>query len=203
MKEALLTVLRNKETGRHLFRQATEQLSFLLAGEAGNHIVKQQIEVATPLQVTQGELLSKKIAIIPILRAGLAMLPAFLKYYPDASVGFFGMRRDEFTKTPHLYYENLPSLAPDYNVIVIDPMIATGGSGAVALEKVMQCKVPPANIIYVGIIAAPEGVAKLKLKAPNLRIVVAAVDEKLNRDAFIVPGIGDFGDRYFGTDGQQ
>lgn len=200
MKNALLTILRNKLTGRHIFRQATEQLSFLLAGEAGDHLIKQKISVETPLQETQGEHLLEKIAIIPILRAGLAMLPAFLKYYPDAAVGFFGMRRDEETKRPHLYYENLPPLTPDYNVVVIDPMIATGGSGALALKKILERGVPDRNIIYVGIIAAPEGIAKLKAQAPGLNIVVAAIDEKLNKDAFIVPGIGDFGDRYFGTD---
>lgn len=199
MKDSLLTTLRNKNTSKHLFRQTTEKLSFLLAGEAGNHIKETLIKVQTPLGDADGKVLNEDIVIIPILRAGLAMLPAFLRFYPDASVGFFGMRRDEKTKEPHLYYENLPPLSPQHNVMIIDPMIATGGSGALALEKIMGENIPCANIIYVGIVAAPEGIKKIKETAPGINLVVAQVDEKLNKDSFIVPGIGDFGDRYFGT----
>jgi uracil phosphoribosyltransferase len=200
MKHSLLTMLRDTRTPRHQFRHSTEKLSFLLAGEAGNYIHSNKIRVKTPLEETTGELLSDKIVIIPILRAGLAMLPAFLRFYPDATVGFLGMRRDEITKNPHLYYENLPMLSPEHSVIIIDPMIATGGSGALALQKILNHKVPEKNIIYVGIVAAPEGISKIKQIAPNLNLVVAHIDEKLNKDAFIVPGIGDFGDRYFGTE---
>jgi uracil phosphoribosyltransferase len=200
MKHSLLTMLRDTHTPRHQFRHSTEKLSFLLAGEAGNYIHSNKIRVKTPLEETTGELLSDKIVIIPILRAGLAMLPAFLRFYPDATVGFLGMRRDEITKNPHLYYENLPMLSPEHSVIIIDPMIATGGSGALALQKILNHKVPEKNIIYVGIVAAPEGISKIKQIAPNLNLVVAHIDEKLNKDAFIVPGIGDFGDRYFGTE---
>ena len=127
------------------------------------------------------------------------MLPAFLRYYPNASVGFIGLRRDEETKQPHLYYQNLPKL-DGQNVILIDPMIATGGSGLLALNHILDQGVPQEKIIYVGIIAAPEGMQKLKERAPNMNLIVAQIDEHLNKDAFIVPGIGDFGDRYFGTD---
>jgi len=200
MKMSLLTVLRDAITTRNKFRQTTEEMSFLLAGEAGSYLKEKKVTVATPLEETEGTLLNEKIAIIPILRAGLAMLPAFLRFYPDASVGFFGMRRNEETKKPNLYYQNLPSLSPQHNVILIDPMIATGGSGALALEKILGQNVPEEHIIYVGIVAAPEGIQKIKETAPNVNLVIAKVDEKLNEDAFIVPGIGDFGDRYFGTE---
>ena len=200
MKKSLLTTLRDKHTSIHQFRQATEKISFLLAGEAGDYIKEKIISVETPLEEGEGKLLNEDIVIIPILRAGLAMLPAFLRFYPDASVGFFGMRRDEETKLPHLYYQNIPPLSPDHNVIIIDPMIATGGSGALALEKVLSKNVPDSNIVYVAIIGAPEGIEKIKQTAPNINLVVAQVDERLNQDAFIIPGIGDFGDRYFGTE---
>jgi uracil phosphoribosyltransferase len=143
---------------------------------------------------------TQDLVIIPILRAGLAMLPAFLTLYPDAAVGFFGMRRDEETKKPHLYYQNLPVLSPKHTVILIDPMIATGGSGSLALEKILETGVEEKNIIYVGIIGAPEGIKSVREKTPKINLVVAQVDEKLNSNAFIMPGIGDFGDRYFGTD---
>lgn len=200
MKKALLTTLRDKTTSRDDFRLATEQISMLLAGEAGIYLRRNPVKIATPLVETEGERVSEDIVVIPILRAGLAMLPAFLRYYPHAAVGFFGMRRDEVTKKPHLYYSNIPRLKPDTNVILIDPMIATGGSGILALEKVLSAGVKQENIIYVGIIAAPEGLAAISRQAPAAHFIVAARDEKLNADAFIVPGIGDFGDRYFGTE---
>lgn len=199
MKKSLLTTLRDKHTSSHGFRHATEQLSHLLAGEAGQHVKTIKTTVSTPLMATEGEKLTEKLVIAPILRAGLAMLPAFLRFFPDASVGFFGMRRDEITKKPHLYYQNLPPLSPDHTVIIIDPMIATGGSGALALNVLQEKGVPSENIIYVGIVAAPEGIKKIQATAPKMQLVVAHIDDTLNNDAFIVPGIGDFGDRYFGT----
>jgi uracil phosphoribosyltransferase len=200
MKQALLTTLRDRNTTRHQFRNATEKLSFLLAGEVGHFIKEETISIQTPLETTTGKRLSENVAIIPIVRAGLAMLPAFLQFFPEASVGFFGMRRDENSKKPQLYYENIPFLSPQHNVIILDPMIATGNSGALALRKIMSKNVPDSNIIYVGIVAAPEGIKNIRDLAPRMNLVVAQVDEKLNHEAFIVPGIGDFGDRYFGTE---
>ncbi len=202
MKETLITTLRDKNTSRHDFRHITEQLSLILAGEAGQYLAKSPKTVETPLATTEGKQIANDLVIIPILRAGLAMLPSFLRFYPDASVGFFGMRRDEETKRPHLYYENLPKLTSNKNVIIVDPMIATGGSGILALKKLLEYDVPEENIIYVGIVAAPEGIANVKKVVPKAKLVVGHVDDHLNDEAFIVPGIGDFGDRYFGTEEQ-
>lgn len=200
MKKALLTKLRNIHTSRDDFRHTTEQLSYLLAGEAGEYLKEVDQKVETPLTITNGSAFAYEIVVVPILRAGLAMLPAFLRFYPNASVGFFGMRRDEITKKPFLYYENLPPLHAQKNVILIDPMVATGGSGLLALNKLVAKGVLEENIIYVGILGAPEGISAIHQAFPKCQLIVAQVDEKLNSDAFIVPGIGDFGDRYFGTD---
>lgn len=200
MKETLLTTLRDRNVSRQLFRHVTDQLSLILASEAGNYLELIDQTVFTPLTKTKGKELAGELVIVPILRAGLAMLPTFLRFYPDASVGFLGMRRDEKTKRPHLYYENLPKLSDKSTIIVIDPMIATGGSGILALEKVREHGIPEEKIIYVGILAAPEGIKAVKARFPNIRLVVAHTDDHLNQEAFIIPGIGDFGDRYFGTE---
>lgn len=200
MIETYLTILRDRTTEKPTFRHATEQVSLLLAGQAGQFVKRQQVKLSTPLTETTGEVFTEALIIVPILRSGLAMLPPFLKFFPHASVGFFGMRRDETTKKPHLYYEQLPKTTPEHTVIIIDPMIATGGSGVLALEQIQARHIPEKNIVYVGIIAAPEGVERLKKTAPGMHLVIGHVDERLNRDAFIVPGIGDFGDRYFGTE---
>lgn len=200
MKETLITTLRDKNTSRLNFRHVTEQISLILASEAGQLLPKSLKKVQTPLTETEGKQITNELVIIPILRAGLAMLPSFLRFYPDASVGFFGMRRDEETKHPHLYYENLPKLSPNQNVIIIDPMIATGGSGILALKKLLGYNVPEESIIYVGIVAAPEGIANIQKLVPKAKLVVGHTDHHLNDEAFIVPGIGDFGDRYFGTE---
>lgn len=200
MKETLLTTLRDRHVSRQLFRHVTDQLSLILASEAGEYLDKIDQTVFTPLTETKGKGLAGELVIVPILRAGLAMLPAFLRFYPDASVGFLGMRRDETTKQPHLYYENLPELTDHSTVIVIDPMIATGGSGILALEKTRELGIAEEKIIYVGILAAPEGIEAVKTRFPKINLVVGHVDDHLNQDAFIVPGIGDFGDRYFGTE---
>ena len=200
MKDALLTVLRDVNTTRGQFRQVTQQLSLILAAEASQHVDRTSVKVKTPLAETTGEKLSDEVVIIPILRAGLAMLPSFLTLFPESSVGFFGMRRDEHTKKPNLYYKNLPKISPKQNIIIIDPMIATGGSGLLALNELRAQGAEESKIIYVGIVAAPEGLNKIKEMCPHIHVIVGRVDERLNKDAFIVPGIGDFGDRYFGTE---
>lgn len=200
MKNILLTILRETNTSRSAFRQAAEQLSLLLAGECSQFLDKKSISVTTPLASTEGEIVGSDIVIIPILRAGLAMLPQFLRFYPQSSIGFFGMRRNETTKQPNLYYENLPPINGSQNIIILDPMIATGGSGILALQKLLAAGACEEKIIYSGIIAAPEGINRLKSSFPNIKISIAAIDKSLNENAFIVPGIGDFGDRFFGTE---
>jgi uracil phosphoribosyltransferase len=200
MKDVLITILRNAKTQRGEFRQVTEQLSLILASEASQYVQKVPVPVQTPLIETVGQKLPEDVMVVTILRAGLAMLPAFLRIFPQAKVGFFGMRRNEETKKPHLYYQNVPPISPNQNVILIDPMIATGGSGALALTELMKAGADENKVIYVGIVAAPEGLKKVRTVCPHVKIVTGVVDEHLNQDAFIVPGIGDFGDRYFGTD---
>ena len=200
MKETLLTTLRDRSTTRQAFRHVTDQISLVLAGEAGQYLEKTDKTITTPLEETKGKQLAGDLVIIPILRAGLAMLPSFLRFFPEASVGFLGMRRDEETKEPHLYYENLPTLKNGSAVMVIDPMIATGGSGILAIEKIKSKGISENQIFYVGILAAQEGIERVKKAFPEIRIVIGHIDPILNQDAFIVPGLGDFGDRYFGTD---
>ena len=200
MKDILLTILRNEKTKRGEFRQVTDQLSFILAAEASQYVEKIPVTVKTPIEETTGQKLAEDIMVVPILRAGLAMLPAFLRIFPHSSVGFFGMRRDEVTKQPHLYYQNIPPISPNQNVILIDPMIATGGSGELALKELIRRGADESKLIYVGIIGAPEGIKAIETVCPHVKLVVGAVDKCLNKNAFIVPGIGDFGDRYFGTD---
>lgn len=178
----------------------TDQFSLILAGEAGQYLETSDKTVHTPLEEAKGKKIAGDLVIIPILRAGLAMLPSFLRLYPEASVGFFGMRRDEKTKKPDLYYENLPILNKNSSVIVIDPMIATGGSGILAIEKIKDKGIPENQIIYVGILAARNGLERVKKLFPEIKIVIGHIDPLLNQDAFIIPGLGDFGDRYFGTD---
>ncbi len=200
MKDVLLTILRDVTTTRGRFRQVTEQLSLILAAEASESVEKTSVKVQTPLAETMGVKLSDEIVIVPILRAGLAMLPAFLTIFPEAAVGFFGMRRDEETKKPNLYYKNIPKISANQNIILIDPMIATGGSGLLALEELIRLGADERKIIHVGIIGAPEGITKVKELCPHIKLIVGKIDDGLNKNAFIVPGIGDFGDRYFGTE---
>ena len=126
------------------------------------------------------------------------LLPAFIKLFPDAPIGFFGIRRDEKTAEPHLYYENIPELTPNDHLFLLDPMIATGGSSLLALEKLWP-RLSPNQITLVGIISATPGILKIKKRFPVLRIIVAAEDPELNASSYIVPGLGDFGDRFFGT----
>ena len=198
MKRTLLSILRDKNCSIEAFRQATEQLGYLLAFEAAKILEKGERSIETPLAITKGEFLKHSIVLIPILRAGLALLPPFLKLFSTSRVGFAGMRRDEVTALPHLYYHNIPAITTKDRVIILDPMIATGGSGLLLLDLISR-DVPEEHIIYVGIVAAPEGMEALKSKYPKMQMIIIEVDEKLNSTKFIVPGLGDFGDRYFGT----
>lgn len=199
MKKILISRLRNKETTQTDFRKAAEELSDWLAFEAASLLPKKEVSVETPVGPTVGQKFLNDQVVIPILRAGLSMLPSFLRVLPEAKVGFLGMRRDEHTFQAKLYYENLPLITPSTDVLILDPMIATGGSGKVALDRLKEQGADPFRILYVGIIASREGLSFLKSIAPQMKVVVGDVDDKLNDKKFIVPGLGDFGDRYFGT----
>ena len=135
-----------------------------------------------------------------ILRSGITMLQPFLEYFPQATVGVIGMRRDEQTAEPHLYYENIPPLQQDQLVLLLDPMLATGGTTVATLKILTERGIKEENVVFVGIVSAPEGVQNLKVNFPQVKTLIAAEDERLNSDFFIVPGLGDFGDRYFGTE---
>lgn len=196
--QALLSELRDKTTGRDHFRYAADRLSESLAYETFNRLPKHEYPLETPVGKGKGTKLKNRVVLIPILRSGLAMLYPFLRVFDQAKVGFFGMRRDEKTFEAKLYYENIPHIEKGEDVLILDPMLATGGSAFRALTLLQERGVDPSHIYYVGMVAAPEGLEKIK--AFPITTVIASVDEKLNEKKFIVPGLGDFGDRYFGTE---
>lgn len=199
MKEHFLTILRDRKTPMLPFREAARELARLLAAETAHLLPLKTTHIDTPLAPTSGKRLAEPAVLIPILRAGLALLPAFEELLPEAPIGFFGMRRDEKTALPRLYYENLPPLSPSGWVLLLDPMLATGGSANLALDRLKSLDQDLSKTLLISIVAAPEGVRALKSRHPEVRLITAAVDEKLDAKKFIVPGLGDFGDRFFGT----
>ncbi len=198
MKEILLTKLRDKHTSLAEFRSVAQEMAELIAAEAAKTIPSKRIRVETTLSFAEGAVPAGRVVLVSILRTGLIFLPAFLKLFPDAPIGIFGIRRDEETAKPHLYYENLPKLLPSDHIFLLDPMIATAGSSIMAIER-LTSEVSPNQITLVGIISATPGITKLKSRFPTVRIITAHEDPELNAKSFIVPGLGDFGDRFFGT----
>jgi uracil phosphoribosyltransferase len=199
MKEALLTTLRNKHTRPTEFRCAADKLAELLAAEVALQIEQEEISIETPLGPTTGYQVKGDIILVPILRAGLALLTPFLRLFNEAKVGFFGIRRDEATAYPELYYEILPRMNGHETILLLDPMIATAGSALLSIDRLVAKGIPASSIKLVGVISAPEGIEALHSQYPDVGITVVAQDERLNAQKFIVPGLGDFGDRYFGT----
>ena len=199
MKLQLLTTLRDKQTDLAAFRTAADRLSELIAAEIALSMPLEMKRVETPLGPAEGACCLNSVVLIPILRAGMVMLPAFLRHFCNAKVGFLGMRRDEKTAQPILYYEHLPKIDGDEIVMLLDPMIATGGSALLALDKIAKAGAHPSRIHLAGIIGALEGLQRIKKSYPYLNLSVVAEDPELNAQKFIVPGLGDFGDRYFGT----
>jgi uracil phosphoribosyltransferase len=199
MKNTILSLLRDKKTTTEAFRRAANHLGSFMAFEVAEILEKVEHTIETPLTKTKGYQIKNKIILVPILRAGIAMLDPFMQLFPASPVGFVGLKRDEETALPHLYYENLPKIESNDIVVILDPMIATGGSGGAVVDLLKAKGVKEENIIYAGMIAAPEGIAALKKLAPSMRVLCAEVDECLNDKKFIMPGLGDFGDRYFGT----
>ena len=194
-----LALLRNKETGVKEFRELVGEIAQLMCYEATRNLPTQEVEIETPIgKATVRELSGKKLAIVPILRAGLGMVDAMIDLIPSAKVGHIGLYRDPETHLPVEYYCKMPPDISDRQVFVVDPMLATGGSASAAITLLKEkygCK----NIVLMDIIAAPEGVAVIRRDHPDIDLFVAAVDEKLNEHAYIVPGLGDAGDRIFGT----
>lgn len=199
MKDFFLTSLRQSSTTTVAFRESALALSRILAAEASTYIPQQTIKVQTPVGEASGSTIKQRIVLATILRAGLAMLPAFIELFPAAPIGFFGIRRDEKTANPHLYYQNLPKISANDWVLLVDPMLATGGSSTVALNKLEEAGATLSQILHVSIISAQQGVDAIRKRFPKVTLITAAIDPALNNHKFIVPGLGDFGDRYFGT----
>ena len=193
-----LTIMRDKETGSKDFRQLLEEISLLMGYEVTRDIPLEDVEIETPIcKMTAKKVSGRKLAIVPILRAGMGMVEGLHTLVPVAKVGHIGLYRNEETHKPVVYYCKLPEDIQKRTVIVTDPMLATGGSAcdAVQMLKDRGCT----NIRLMCLVAAPEGIAKVQKEHPDVDIYVAAVDDHLNADAYIVPGLGDAGDRIFGT----
>ena len=193
-----LAILRSRNTSVKEFRELVSEISGLMCYEATRNLPTKEIEVQTPVAVAKcRRLAGKKLAIIPILRAGLGMVDAMVDLIPSAKIGHIGLYRDPETHLPVEYYCKLPEDIGNRQVFVVDPMLATGGSAVAAIDFLKQhgCK----NIVMMNIIGAPEGVAAVQKAHPDVDIYLAALDERLNEHAYIVPGLGDAGDRIFGT----
>ncbi len=193
-----LSILRDKNTSSKDFRALIHEISMLMCYEATRDLPLEEIEIETPICKTTAKHISgKKLAIVPILRAGLGMVEAISSLIPSARIGHIGLYRDEETLKPVEYYCKLPKDIGERDVIVVDPMLATGGS---AIDAVSQIKLrKPRSIRFMGIIAAPEGIEAFSKAHPDVHVYCAALDEKLNDVGYIVPGLGDAGDRIFGT----
>jgi uracil phosphoribosyltransferase len=192
-----LARLRDERTPPREFRRNAQELAVLLAFAATRDIETVLEKIRTPLMETEGAKLVRPIVVVPILRAGLGMSEAILPFLGDAAVGHIGMRRDEITHLPSPYYFNAPAQLAEADVLVVDPMLATGHSAADAITKLKQEGAK--RIRFICFLVSPEGIAHLTSQHPDIAIFTSAVDERLNERAYIVPGLGDAGDRYFGT----
>ena len=193
-----VSLLRNKSTGTKEFKELVSELAMLLCYEATRDLPTEEVEIETPIAVAHTQVLAgRKLALVPILRAGLGMVDGMLSLLPAAKIGHIGLYRNEETLEPVEYYCKLPSAIQEREVIVLDPMLATGGSARDAITQIK--KRGAQNIKFIGIIAAPEGLKALHEAHPDVDIYVAALDDHLNEKGYIVPGLGDAGDRIFGT----
>ncbi|GIU98610.1 MAG: uracil phosphoribosyltransferase [Actinomycetota bacterium] len=197
LAEHLLTSLRDRATPPPVFRTLAKRLALALALEAIRDLPTTQVAVETPLERTTGRVLGDLVAV-PILRAGLGMLEAVTELFPEVAVGYIGLERDEASLQPQSYYRKLPPV-DDRHVLILDPMLATGGSGSAACDAVKEAG-SPATIRFVCVVAAPEGVGRLQRDHPDVPIFTASLDRELNDRGYILPGLGDFGDRLFGTE---
>ena len=193
-----LSIMRNKHTGTNQFRGLVGEIAALMCYEATRNLPTREVEVQTPVAMAKCRVLAgKKLAIVPILRAGLGMVDAMVDLIPSAKIGHIGLYRDPETHLPVEYYCKLPEDIENRQVFVVDPMLATGGSAVAAIDflKARGCK----HIIMMNIIGCPEGVKAVQEAHPDVDIYMAACDERLNEHAYIIPGLGDAGDRIFGT----
>jgi len=193
-----ISILRDEKTGSKQFRELIEEIAMLMGYEAMRDLPMETVTVKTPITTTKTKMIAgKKLAIVPILRAGLGMVDGILALVPSAKVGHIGLYRDEETLEPHEYYCKLPADIDNRLVVILDPMLATGGSGSAAVDFIK--KKGCTNIKFMSIIAAPEGIERLTKDHPDIQLYCGCLDEKLNENGYIVPGLGDAGDRIFGT----
>ena len=194
----LVSILRDRATPHGLFRQTLDDAAMILAYEAMRGLRPDEHDVQTPLETARGVRLADEVVLVAILRAGLGMVDGFLRLVPDARVGHLGMYRDEEALRPVGYYENIPSGVADAEVFVVDPMLATGGSATQAIARLKRAGAR--RLMFVCLVAAPEGVNALHGPHPDVPIMTAALDRELDESGYIRPGLGDAGDRIFGTD---
>ncbi|MDT3696565.1 MAG: uracil phosphoribosyltransferase [Ignavibacterium sp.] len=192
-----VTILRDKNTESETFRAVLQRVSNLLAAEVSKKFSLTDIIIETPLETAKGSKLTNEVILVPVLRAGLGMVNGFLQIIPEAKVGHIGLQRDEETLQPIDYYYKIPKNLATAEVVMLDPMLATGGSASEAISYLK--KHGAKNPVFVCIVAAPEGVKKLQSKHPDIKIFAAALDRELNSKGYILPGLGDAGDRTFGT----
>ena len=193
-----LSILRNKKTSNSTFRQTMNEISYLIASEVLKKIKFKNIQIQTPLMNTSGKTLAQSVVIVPILRAGLGLIEGFIKLLPDAEKGHIGLFRDEQTYKPVEYLCKLPKIKNKI-FIVLDPMLATGNSCIEAINLLKKSGVKKENILFVSLLASPEGIRNLKKTHKGLKLFTCSVDRGLNKNKFIIPGLGDAGDRYMGT----
>ena len=196
--EYKLTILRNKKTSNSLFRQTMNEISYLIAGEVLKFYKYNKITIQTPITKTKGIHIADKIIIVPILRAGLGLIEGFVKFLPNVEKGHIGLYRNEETYQPVEYLCKLPKVK-NKQIIVLDPMLATGNSSSAAIDLIKKRGVAMKNIKLISLLATPEGLKNLKKKQKGLHVFTCSIDKKLNKNKFIVPGLGDAGDRYMGT----
>ena len=199
MFEPFITTLRNRETNIQEFRNAAHSIANILAAQAVDHLTLKTLSLQTPYATTEGKILSSSLVFLPILRSGIAFLQAFTALFPNASIGFIGLKRDESTGHAHMYYKNFPPLHDNSFIIILDPTIATGGTALQAIAAVTEAGISQKRILFVSMIAARTGIESIHRTYPDITILCAAVDPELDKHFRIIPGLGDFGDRYFGT----
>jgi uracil phosphoribosyltransferase len=192
-----LTQMRKITTGTKDFREQLDEIAGLMAYEISRDLPLHEIEIVTPVAPTKAQELAKDVVLVPILRAGLGMVDGIRGLIPTAKVGHIGLYRDEKTLEPHEYFAKFPSNMPDAVVMVLDPMLATGGSASAAITMLKRRHATAIKLVCL--VGAPEGVARITKDHPDVDIYLAALDEKLNDHGYIVPGLGDAGDRIFGT----
>lgn len=193
-----LTLLRDRKTPSNVFRSVLRRTSTLMAYEVTRNLPLKKVKVRTPLETTTGSTIGKPVVLVPILRAGLGLVGGFVEVIPDARVGHIGLYRDEESLKPVDYYFKVPRNLRDAFVLLLDPMLATGGSGSAAITYLKEKGAR--SILYVSLVAAPEGVRRVVRAHPDVRIYTCALDRELNNKGYILPGLGDAGDRIFGTE---